>query len=141
MASIHLGKQRKKRGFTLIELVAAVAVVGILAMIAYPSYRAYLVRANRAEVQEFMLDVADRQEQYLLDARGYGTLEQMNLAVPARIGQYYTVTVLPDNAATPPAYSITAEPKPDTVQQADAVLALDSLGEKSPAELWQGLDE
>ena len=127
-------------GFTLTELVVAMAVAAILAAFAYPTYQAYLVRANRAEVQEFMLDLADRQEQFLLDAREYADLEDIGLAVPERIERYYTVAVMPDNAATPPTYSITAEPKSDSVQQGDAVLMLDSLGQKIPTELWQGVD-
>jgi prepilin-type N-terminal cleavage/methylation domain-containing protein len=58
-------------GFTLIELMITVAVVAILATVAVPSYTQYVVRANRSAVQRFMLDVANREEQFMLDARQY----------------------------------------------------------------------
>ena len=68
-----IGKSPRQQGFTLIELMIAVAVVGILAGIAWPSYKYYVMRANRSAAQQFMLDIANREEQFMLDARSYAT--------------------------------------------------------------------
>jgi prepilin-type N-terminal cleavage/methylation domain-containing protein len=60
---------RQSRGFTLVELVVTVAVIGILAAVAFPSYQDYLKRSNRSSAQSLMLDLANREQQYLLDNR------------------------------------------------------------------------
>ena len=60
---------RRHRGFTLIELMITVAIVAILAGIAYPSYKAYVQKGNRASAEAFLMDGAQRQQQYFLHNR------------------------------------------------------------------------
>ena len=55
--------RNRVRGFTLIELMIAVAIIGILVAVAYPSYQGQVRKANRAAAQQFMLDVAMREQQ------------------------------------------------------------------------------
>lgn len=125
------------RGFTLLELMIVVVVIAILAAIAYPSYTSHLVKSNRAAAQSFMLDAANREEQYLLDMRGYGTIAQLGLSPPTEVSSYYTVSVTVDNTATPPTYTITGTPLSGTMQENDGTLTLDSTGTKSPADKWK----
>jgi len=70
----------RNRGFTLIELMIVVVIVAVLAAIALPSYRSYVIRANRSQAQQYMQDIANREEQFRLDARAYTTtLTHQNL--------------------------------------------------------------
>ena len=127
-------------GFTLIELMIVVLIAGVLASIAYPMYTQHLVKANRSAAQSFMMEISSRQERYLLDARGYTDVlgpGGLNVNVPSEVSRFYTVTLVADNAATPPVYTVVAVPVVGTRQQADGILSLDSFGTRIPAEKWQ----
>lgn len=96
-------------GFTLIEVMITVAIVAILMAVALPSYREHVVRSNRAAVEGFMLEVANRQERYLLDNRSYAdSLTTLGMSVSPEISPNYTVTVT--NAGVGLVYTVTATP-------------------------------
>ena len=58
-------------GFTLIELITAVAVVAILTALAVPSYRQYVLRTNRMEAINILLEVASCQERIYVRLNQY----------------------------------------------------------------------
>jgi len=70
---------RRMSGFTLIELMITVAIIAILTAIAYPSYVDHVRRATRSQGQQYLMDLAQRQEQVFLDQRAYA-------ATPAAAG-------------------------------------------------------
>ncbi|MDP2786662.1 MAG: type IV pilin protein [Pseudomonadota bacterium] len=122
-------------GFTLIELLITVAIIGILAAIAVPSYQDYMVRARRSAVESFMMELANKQQQYLMDARSYAdTLTKLGYSnEPDDIDPFYTVSIA--NTAT--TFTLTATPVTGSAQAGDGTLTLDQLGVKSPADKWK----
>lgn len=123
MSQFHnrFGRHSGSVGFTLIELMIAVTIIGVLAAIAVPSYSSYMARARRADAQTLLMDVYNKQKQYLLDARAY-----TNIVGPAglalskdgwdcttvatkcsNVNYELTISAL-DNAAAPPTYEATA---------------------------------
>ncbi len=102
---------RSQQGFTLVELMVAIVIVGILAAIAYPSYVQYTVRSKRAAAEGFVMGLANRQEQYMLNARQYATtLAELGVTVPEDVSRNYTITEPIPVTTTPPTYTITAVP-------------------------------
>ena len=130
-------------GFTLIELMIAVAVIAILARIAFPSYVEYFKRGHRSAAQGLMLDLANREQQYLLDNRSFlgggasAVTTLLPIGVPQEVSAHYTMTITA-TAGPPPTFLVTATPKTGTVMAGEAAFTLDQDGTKLPAGKWQG---
>jgi len=127
---------KKKRGFTLIELMITVAIVAILAAIAYPSYQQYVLRGNRGAAQGAMMEIASRQQQFLLANRAYASkseLETSGYALPSDVSSRYDYDVTL-GTGTLPTFTITFTAKGAQVD--DGNLTLNSEGVRTPVDKW-----
>jgi len=107
-----------------------------------PAYQEQVRKGNRSAAQQFMLDVATKQQQILMDSRSYVAVADGNFGnkpsdaspgvgipqPPATSGRYtFAVTVV--NTATPPTFTITATAV--NGQAVDGNLTLDQAGTKT----------
>jgi type IV pilus assembly protein PilE len=139
MALTSAPPRRAHRGFTLIEVMIAVVVIAILSAIAYPAYTDHIRRAKRATAQAAMMDIAAKQQTYLLDRRAYTTsTATLGFIAPAEIATDYTFTIAADNAVTPPTFTVTATPV-SAAQTAgsEPTMTLNQAGAKTPASYWK----
>ena len=130
---------RRNSGMTLIELMMVLAIIAIVIAVALPSYQRYQVRGIRSQGQQFLMDIAQAQEQYFLDQRQYATdlgvgAGLLNRTVPADIAAQYTLTrpFNVNNAATPPTFMLVLTPNAGSVPagQADGTLVINSLQQR-----------
>lgn len=130
---LHLTRPRRSRGFTLMELMIAVALVGILVATALPSYGSYVRRSARTEAQAFLMSVAARQQQFLVDTRTYAaTVDAMGMPVPARVAAAYTVSMVV-LAGPPQTFVLTAAPAGDQTKDGCGTMTLNQAGAKTAA--------
>lgn len=129
---------RKHGGFTLIEVMITVVIVAILAAIAVPSYSRYVMRAKRSAAQAQMMDIANRQQQFLMANRSYAdkdTLVASGYTLPADVAANYGYTITVTSPATgAPGFVLTFTPT--GTQATDGTLTLDNQGVKTPADKW-----
>jgi type IV pilus assembly protein PilE len=131
------------RGFTLSEVMIAVAIVTILASIALPSYSSVMVKLNRTAGQQFMIDVA-RKEERINAAQSTFTATigsgGLGLTPTGDVTANYSFAIAlsgPDCAGAAlggPGYVIRATAI--GAQAADGNLCLDSRNNKTPAATW-----
>jgi len=123
-------------GFTLIEMVITVLIISILAAIALPSYRKHAMRGSRAAAQAQMMDIANREQQFLLANRSYANktlLESSGYALPREVSQKYTYSITVGTGTVP---SFTINFTPFGGQTSDGALTLDNQGTKTPSDKW-----
>ena len=106
---------KSESGFTLIELMVVTVIVGVLAAIAIPSYQQHVIKSKRAAAESFMLQASNREEQIMLDLRGYVAVtananfpnapttapQGLNISVPDNVSNFYNITVESPAPATP----------------------------------------
>jgi type IV pilus assembly protein PilE len=120
----------------LVELMVAVTIVAILAAIAYPAYTSQIIKSRRAATQATLMDIAQRQQQYLLDARSYAPdASSLRVTIPNDVSSWYTITIAA-GAGPPPTFTATATPKAGTAQSNDFTMTINNAGVKTPAGKW-----
>ena len=137
----------RARGFTLIELMVTTAIVAILMAIAVPSYALFMKQSRRGSAESALMDIAQREQQYLIDARAYApdivTLFGNPNAIPVDVSSYYNIQICQTAAGAcnppggaPPTFAVIATPIAGSPQAGDPVLTIDNTGAKTPANFW-----
>jgi type IV pilus assembly protein PilE len=132
-----MSKRNSAGGFSLIELMVTVTIIGIIAGIAYPSYTSSILKGRRSDAEATLMDMAQREQQYLLDNRAYAsTTTILNVTIPASISTYYTFDITTNAAGAAPSFTATATPIAGTQQASDYTLTIDNTGAKTPSTIW-----
>ncbi len=102
---------RRHKGITLVELMIVIGVVAILVSLAVPSYRGFVLRSNRSEAINEVLDLAACQERIYIKLNQYDTdrceasalstngLYQLGMTT-SNANQNYTITATPQGSQT-----------------------------------------
>jgi type IV pilus assembly protein PilE len=114
-----------------------VAIVAILLAIVLPAFQNQVIRGHRSSAKAEILEIASRQQQYLLSDRVYAdktVLTASGYILPTDVATHYDYDITL-SGTTVPSYLITFTPK--GAQASDGPLTLNSEGVKSPAAKWE----
>jgi type IV pilus assembly protein PilE len=119
-------------GFSIIEIMIAVAIIGIIAAIAIPQYRASVIRSKQAAAKAVLIDVAQKQVQFLVDNRtGYaGSLSALYITPESDVSNLYTFSISINSP--PPTFVAKATPK--TAEAGTTWFSIDQSGLKQTGE-------
>ena len=122
-----LGRQR---GITMIELMIVLAIVAIIGALAVPSYRDYVVRTNRAEAANALLDLAACQEKVYIKLNRYDNA-RCGLTAGSRTVESgrYQITMTPANQNQ--TFTLTATPLGTQAEDTCGVIGLTDTGTRS----------
>jgi type IV pilus assembly protein PilE len=137
-------KAKKPGGFTLIELMIVVAIVAILTSVAYPSYLDHVKKGNRAQAQALLLDIAQRQQNYLINHRQYapglpdlGFSDENGLVSLSSdlkaLSSAYDIAGIAMGAVSgpPPRFDLLLKPTEGSLQESDGALCLANTGARA----------
>lgn len=133
----------RMRGVTLIELMIVIAVVALLASLAVPSYREYVLRTNRMEAVNMLLDVAACQERGYIKFNQYATTRCLTPNTTENGNYVITMTTTNTNQN----YALTATPQGAQANDSCVNLTLTDQGQRGSsatadaakiADCWRG---
>ena len=124
---------KNKHGFTLIELLIVLVIISILLSYAIPTYNQYVLRSQRSEGQNALLQLAGIQERYYANSNRYGTAVEINMGIlfptpTAANNLKFAITM----ASTNTTYTITATAVGTQTKDDCPIFTLDNLGQKTP---------
>jgi type IV pilus assembly protein PilE len=107
---------RRRKGFTLIELMIVVAIIAILSAVAYPSYTEHVKRGDRASARAALVEAQQFMERYYAANSRYSSAADGtgSPALPARLQAVPTESPKYDlavSAVSLNSYTLTATPR------------------------------
>ena len=136
MCKKNIKGRYRQGGFTLMELMITIVIVGILLAVALPSFQNQVRKGHRAAAQAEMMDIVNRQQQFLLSDRTYvskAVLEATGYSLASDVADRYDYGITL-GVGTVPSFTMTFTAKGS--QAKDGNLSITSEGVKSPAGKW-----
>jgi len=124
------------KGFSLVEILVVVIVAGILLGVAVPSYQGYVLRSDRTDATNALIQITGSQERFYLQNGSYASNAQLALlGFPASHTErgYYRLSITPHKGGLSIGYTAKATVVTTEKQSADsdcAAFSIDEMGHR-----------
>jgi prepilin-type N-terminal cleavage/methylation domain-containing protein len=98
---------KRKKGFTLIELMIVIVIIGVLAAIAAPMMSSNVQRARRSEAVSIMGAIRTAERLYFVDRSTYTNVDAGNWTSTGNLGNYITANDFNGRFFNSAAFSVT----------------------------------
>ena len=141
-------KIKKKKGFTIIELLIVVSIIAILAAIAIPQFSAYRIKGCNSAAQSDLKNIVTSEEAYFVDNQVYqavgfvtgpADLNTTDYLPGAKLSKNVTAKVIATSAADGTFYtSGTAHVQGDRVMAFESEEGFFAFEPKTAGAVWDG---
>ncbi len=122
----------RAKGVTLIELLVALAIIAILARLAYPIYIGSVMKGNRADAKEALVNASQILERCYSQYYSYLAANCPTFS-PTSANKYYNIAASTTSPTTATTYTLIATPVAGSVQARDkqcASFSINNLGQQ-----------
>ena len=121
---------RRRRGFTLIELMVVLVIIVLLSAVAYPSYSSQITKSRRSDAKQALVELAQKLERYYSERSTYAgaTLGAGGIYSATSPAGYYALSIVTQTAS---GFTISAAPAGTQTGDACGSFGYDQAGNKS----------
>ena len=124
-----------REGFTLLELIVAIAIIALLLTIAFPDYHRYGERLSIIDARHKLMEIMYLENRYFNEQSTYTVGLTTDLGVESLVSDRGDYRIIAKACGAGIHHCV--ELRAVAIKGHKPDLAIDSLGNKSPAALWQ----
>ena len=111
---------KKRKGFTLIELIIVIVIIGILSIVVVPIMSGYIKKAKQTEAKTLLSQINSFERVYNVEHSSFYTTPETNfdrfMNIDARNNSYFTAYYISSNTESKAFFAVAVNTEPLTLK-------------------------